>query len=363
MMVSASLSFNSLASAQTKKSKAKAKTAATSEKSAPAKASPAKKSPPPKKISPREELLHMDDMKDSAPMGEPSAHEAMSTAPAAPAEAVDLGYYYWQASPGRFAITPYGEAGYFVNKGTIVSGAPGGFPYDIKGQKYRIGIEVEYGIFRYLSLGLGASYFAQYTDEDVSTSNGFEDVPVFAKAILPLKNFTLHYGIRMTFSPSDKINDGMGNRNAFSGGNAYAPYFGISRRLQSGVAGVDFSYAYKDTRSSTRDVYGNQQNFRTNTEGGHVLMINGFYERRMAAFTFGAAVGYAGESQKTYKTNTSTSFEDGESNFVGRIYFPFKMSGMDVIPSVWGQTFLDDQLGNRLLDAKWQITARCDVRF
>ncbi|OQW50341.1 MAG: hypothetical protein A4S09_00670 [Proteobacteria bacterium SG_bin7] len=320
-----------------------------------------------KKNSTRDELLDIgpedggDIAKESAPpVGFPPPDHIYTNMAAVD----DSPYYYWQVNKGVFAITPYAEGTYFKYKGTYLNGAPGGLPYDVKGQKYRGGIEVEYGILKYLSVGVGASYYAQYTDEDVSTANGFEDIPVFAKAFYPLKNFIFHYGIRMTFSPSDKISDGFGNRNSFSGGNTYGPYFGISRKLESGVAGANVSYAYKDTRSTFRDpTTGNPVSNRVNIEGGHVLNIFGFYERRMGSWTLGGAIGYSGESNRSYKSSVATSFEDGETNFVGKVYFPYKSGTMDIMPSIQGQTFLDDQLGNRLLDAKWQVTARCDVRF
>ncbi len=349
--MSAVLFINPVAEAKTK-SKAKAKT--KTEKS---------KSEKPK-YSPRDELMEMTPGSDQdIPATSPLDAQLAKEVPAAAVESIDLGYYYWQASPGRFAITPYAEAAYFKTKGTLITGAPGGFPYDIKGQIYRGGFEVEYGIFRYLSVGMGASYSGTYTDEDISTFTGFEDIPVFAKAILPLTNFTLHYGLKMSFSPADQISDGMGNKNAFSGGNTYGPYFGISRRLESGVAGVDVSYVYKDTRSTSRDQTGTPVANKINIEGGHLINVFGFYEKKFVTSTLGMAVGFSGESQFTYKTSTSTSTQDGESNFIGKVYYPFKSGSMDIIPAITGQTFLDDQLGNRLIDSKWQITARCDVRF
>lgn len=345
-ILAVSLLFVSTAFAETKKkSKAKPKTE--------------------KKYSPRDELMQMspedggDIIKESTPP--PAAGTANANMMN---EGGDSTYFYWQVAPGRFAITPYGEATYFKYKGTYLNGAPGGVPYDIKGQKYRIAVEAEYGIFKYMSAGIGASYFAQYTDEDISTSNGFEDIPVFAKAFYPLNSFTLHYGIRMSFSPSDKINDGLGNRNSFSGGNTYAPYFGISRKSESSVVGANISYTYKDTRSTMRDpTTGNAVANKVNIEGGHILNVFGFYERKVGTWLLGGAVGYSGESQKTNKSSVSTSTEDGETNFVGKIYFPFQSGSMEIVPAIQGQTFLDDQLGNRLLDAKWQLTVRCDVRF
>jgi hypothetical protein len=307
--------------------------------------------------SPREELLELSP-EDGGDIVKNSA------LPAAPVlDSADPTYYYWQAARGRFAIRPFGEATYFKTKGTIITGTPGGYQYDIKGQAYRVGAEIEYGMFNYFSFGIGASYLASVTDEDVSTFTGFEDIPLFAKGLLPMTNFTLHYGIRMSFSPGDQINDGMGNRNAFSGGNTYGPYVGFSRKLESGAAGVDISYVYKDTRITSKDQTGTPVNYKTNIEGGHVLNIFGFYERTMGKMMMGGAVGYSGESQFTFKNNTSTSNQDGETNLLGKLYFPFKSGTMEIVPSLQAQTFLDDQLGTRLIDSKWQATARVDVRF
>lgn len=345
---------------------------AQSKKKTNAKAKPAvkTKAKPEKKVSPRDELLEMTpedggDILKEAPLPPPDAvYPAVPPPLHGKSGEGDPTYFYWQVHKGQFAITPYGEASYFKNKGTLITGAPGGTMYDVKGQKYRVAVELEYGVFKNISAGIGASYYAQYTDEDLSASNGFEDIPVFAKGFFSMSKFNWHYGIRMTFSPADKINDGFGNRNSFSGGNAYGPYLGFSRKLESGVAGISVSYIYKDTRSSFRDpTTGSPVTVKQNIEGGHILNIFGFYERKMGSWTLGGAAGYAGESEKTNKSSVSSSFEDGETNFVGKIYFPYQSSSMEIVPAIHAQTFLDDQLGNRLLDAKWQVTARCDVRF
>lgn len=340
---------------------------AESKKKVKAKTKPATKAKTEKKISPRDELLQMtpedggDILKESEPT--PAPPPSSTALPAKPTDG-DPTYFFWQANRGMFAITPYGEATYFKNKGTLITGAPGGTQYDVKGQKYRLAIELEYGILKYISVGTGASYYAQYTDEDVSTANGFEDLPVFAKGFYPMSKFNLHYGLRMTFSPSDKITDGLGNKNAFTGGNTYGPYFGISRKLESGVVGMNIAYIYKDTRSTNRDPQtGNTLSIRQNIEGGHILNVFGFYERKMGSWSLGGAIGYSGEANKDYRSSVATSTEDGETNFVGKIYFPYQSASMEIVPALQGQTFLDDQLGNRLLDAKWQVTARCDVRF
>lgn len=275
--------------------------------------------------------------------------------------------YFWQAEQGRFAITPFGEAAYLRYEGTFITGSPGGQKYKVSAQTYRFGSELEYGIWKHLSIGAGISYMAQVTDEDVSTTNGIEDIAFFAKSFYALSSMNLHYGIRFGISPSNHVDDNQGNKNTFSGGNSYAPYFGLSKRTGSGIFGFQLTYAYKDTRITDYDYRGNALAVKGSLTGGHIFSGFGFYERKSSAtWNMGFAAGYMGESSKQFRDSTSPTVneQNGESYFVGQAYFPYNYSaGMLLIPRVEFQSFLNNQLGTRTLDSKWAALLRLDIRF
>ncbi len=313
-----------------------------------------RKSPP--KKSPKQELL------DSTP--DPETIQVKGEPQWDPSDRLPIAY--WQAPHGRFTATPFLRASYFKNDGTYITGNTFGASYRISGQAYAGGGELEYGLLKYLSVNVGASYLAQYTDEDVTTITGIQDIQIQGKGYYPLPSMNLHYGLKIAVSPSDQVGDGQGNSNSFSGGNTYTPYAGLSKRLEKGHVGVYLSYAYKGPRTIGRDANGNVQNARSTLEGGHVFTGTGFYERRVSSWGFGGDVGFITEAGKTFRNplQVNPTYSSGENNFVGGLYAYFKQAdNMLIVPRFEGQTFLNDQLGDRRVDAKWIISLKADVHF
>lgn len=275
-----------------------------------------------------------------------------------------LPQYYWQARSGQFLASPFFEGAYFKKEGTFINGAPGGAQYAISGQYFRPGIEAEYGIFGDISLGGRLSYIMQSTNEDVGSINGVQDLFIYTKGNWAFSSGSLHYGIKIGFSPSDRTEDGQGNNNGFSGGPTYIPYLGYSKKFSSGFVGIDISYDYKGDRTTETQLPTGVTTKKT-LEGGHVLSVMGFYEKMGSDWNFGTYVGFTSASSKEYKAPNQTNPTplDGGSNFIIGAYTPMMYGDMILTPKLEFFTFMDDQLGNSVLDVNWQALARCDIRF
>ncbi|MDZ4660889.1 MAG: hypothetical protein SGJ18_04645 [Pseudomonadota bacterium] len=319
--------------------------------------------------SAKEELLIDIPKSDSKSGAKPTDEYVTPKAKArsAPIESVSeapLPQYYWQAKSDQLLANPFIEAAFSKNEGTLVNGTPGGQQYSVSDQIFRAGVETEFGLLESISLGGRLSYYMSSTKEDVGSKNGIEDVVLYTKGNWAFSSGSIHYGLRIGFSPGDGTDDGQGNTNAFSGGPSYRPYLGYSKKFTSGFAGLDISYEYKGDR--TIDFQSpTVQSTKKTLSGGHVLALNVFYEKMSTSWNFGTYVGFTSESQKEFKSpnQTNPTPTDGGSNFILGAYAPMMYGVMIVTPKLEFRNFLDDQLGNRVLDVNWTILARCDVRF
>ncbi len=317
-----------------------------------------KKKQPAPKLTPKEELVKTADKEERQAEIEEVAAFAKMGKQAIP-------QFYWQAENGQVLVSPYIEASYFKNEGTLVSGTPGGVQYSLSGQGYRLGLEAEYGMFSSMSLGARLAYEVMVTNEDVSTRNGIDDIILYTKGHYGFLKGSFHYGLRLGISPGQRTEDGQGNNNSFSGGFSATPYLGFARRFATGYAGIDVSYEYKGDRTTDRSYVGTLQTVKSTQSGGHVMSVNLFYEKAARTWSFGSYVGFMSEGSKEFKdpNKTNPTPEDGESNFMLGVYTPILYGNIAVTPRFEYRNFLDDQLGNRLLDVKWTAVGRVDFRF